>query len=127
MRARRTHDDPLSKAWPGPVGGSCAMDWFDREIVGYVVRWANGAMWDEDVYPMFGMNVDQLIRRFHQIISRSVLNLDQLGPTDRKLIGEASCLHEPTDGCDATNSPPHHHLVDVDVDVDAAGGDDRIC
>jgi RNA polymerase sigma-70 factor, ECF subfamily len=43
-------------------------------------------MWDEDVYPMFGMTVEQLVDRFHRIIDASVPGLDRLAKSDRELV-----------------------------------------
>ena len=38
-----------------------AMDWFDRKVLQYVLFWGPaGGMDDEDVFPEFGMRVDQL-------------------------------------------------------------------
>ena len=56
-----------------PVTGNdkrAAMDWFDRKVLHYVLFWAPaGGMDDEDVFPEFGMRVDQLNERFDSIIS----------------------------------------------------------
>ena len=47
-----------------------AMDWFDRKVLQYVLFWdPAGGMDDEDVFPEFGMRVDQLNERFNSIIS----------------------------------------------------------
>jgi RNA polymerase sigma-70 factor, ECF subfamily len=70
--------------YPGPL------DWFDREIVRYVLLWApHGQIWDEDVYPRFGMTVEQLIDRFHRIIDTSVPRLGRLAKFDRELLDKA--------------------------------------
>ena len=46
------------------------MDWFDRKVLLYVLFWASaGGMDDEDVFPEFGMRVDQLNERFNSIVS----------------------------------------------------------
>jgi RNA polymerase sigma-70 factor (ECF subfamily) len=66
------------------------LDWFDREVVRFVVVWAPYVeMWDEDVYPMFGMTVEQLVETFHRIIDASVPRLGRLGKSDRKLLDKA--------------------------------------
>jgi RNA polymerase sigma-70 factor, ECF subfamily len=69
------------------------LDWFDREIVRYVLLWLPyGEMWDEDVYPMFGMTAEQLVDRFHRIIATSVPRLDRLAKSDRALLDKARQL-----------------------------------
>ena len=76
-------------------GDTCAgqLDWFDREIVRYVLLWApHGEGRDEDVYPTFGMTVDQLIDRFHRIIETSVPRLGRLAKSDRELLDKARQL-----------------------------------
>jgi RNA polymerase sigma-70 factor, ECF subfamily len=74
---------------------TCAgqLDWFDREIVHYVLLWApHGEIWDEDVFPRFGMTVEQLIDRFHRIIDISVPRLGRLAKSDRELLDNARQL-----------------------------------
>jgi RNA polymerase sigma-70 factor (ECF subfamily) len=76
-------------------GGTCAdqLDWFDREIVRYVLLWApHGEGWDEDVYPTFGMTVEQLVDRFHRIIDTSVSLLGSLAKPDRELLDKGRQL-----------------------------------
>jgi RNA polymerase sigma-70 factor, ECF subfamily len=76
-------------------GDTCAgqLDWFDREIVRYVLLWApHGEVWDEDVYPTFGMTVEQLVDRFHRIIDTSVPGLGHLAKSDRELLDKARQL-----------------------------------
>ena len=88
-RAQRAPLHRLSESDP------CArqLDWFDREIVRYVLLWLpHGEMWDEDVYPMFGMTVEQLVDRFHRIIDASVPGLDRLAKSDRALLDKARQL-----------------------------------
>ena len=88
-RARRAPLHRLSESDPCPG----QLDWFDREIVDYVLRWVpHGEMWDEDVYPMFGMTVEQLVDRFHRIIDASVPGLDRLAKSDRALLDKARQL-----------------------------------
>jgi RNA polymerase sigma-70 factor (ECF subfamily) len=76
-------------------GDTCAgqLDSFDREIVRYVLQWVpHGEMWDEDVYPMFGMTVEQLVDRYHRIIDASVSLLGSLAKPDRELVDKARRL-----------------------------------
>jgi RNA polymerase sigma-70 factor (ECF subfamily) len=76
-------------------GDTCTgqLDWFDREIVHYVLLWApHGEVWDEDVYPTFGMTVEQLVDRFHRIIDTSVPGLGHLAKSDRELLDKARQL-----------------------------------
>jgi hypothetical protein len=76
-------------------GGTCdgQLDWFDREIVRYVLLWApHGEGRGEDVYPTFGMTVEQLIDRFHRIIDTSVPRLGRLAKPDRELLDKARQL-----------------------------------
>jgi RNA polymerase sigma-70 factor (ECF subfamily) len=76
-------------------GATCAdqLDWFDREIVRYVLLWApNGEGWGEDVYPTFGMTVEQLLERFHRIIDTSVPRWGRLAKSDRELLDKARQL-----------------------------------
>jgi RNA polymerase sigma-70 factor (ECF subfamily) len=76
-------------------GDTCAgqLDWFDREIVRYVLLWApHGEVWDEDVYPTFGMTVEQLVDRFRWIIATSVPRLGRLAKSDRELLDKARQL-----------------------------------
>ena len=49
-------------------------------------------MWDEDVYPTFGMTVKQLIDRFRWIIATSVPGLGRLAKCDRELLDSARQL-----------------------------------
>jgi RNA polymerase sigma-70 factor, ECF subfamily len=70
-------------------GETCAgqLDWFDREIVRYVLLWApHGEMWNEDVYPAFGMTVEQLVDRFRRIVVTSVPGMGRLAMSDRELL-----------------------------------------
>jgi RNA polymerase sigma-70 factor (ECF subfamily) len=69
------------------------LDWFDREILRYVLLWATyGEMWDEDAYPKFGMTVEQLVDRFHLIIAKSLPRISRLGNADRELLDKARHL-----------------------------------
>ena len=98
--ARQSPEDPpknMATAQPAPLhrlseSDPCArqLDWFDREIVRYVLLWLpHGEMWDEDVYPLFGMTAEQLVDRFHRIISTSVPRSDRLANPDRALLNKA--------------------------------------
>ena len=101
--ARQSPEDPpknMATAQPAPLhrlseSDPCArqLDWFDREIVRYVLLWLpHGEMWDEDVYPLFGMTAEQLVDRFHRIIATSVPRLDRLAKSDRALLDKARQL-----------------------------------
>jgi len=93
LAQRATPKHPPLHRWG--EGDTCAgqLDWFDREIVCYVLLWApHGEVWDEDVYPMFGMTVEQLVDRFHRIIDISVLRLGCLAKSDRELLDKARQL-----------------------------------
>jgi RNA polymerase sigma-70 factor, ECF subfamily len=84
---------PLHRLSEG--GGACAgqLDWFDREIVRYILLWAPyGEARYEDVYPTFGMTVEQLVDRFHRIIDTSVSPLGSLNTPDRELLDKARQL-----------------------------------
>ena len=88
----RAQDAPLHRL---SQGDTCVgqLDWFDREIVRYVLLWApEGEVWDEDVYPEFGMTVEQLVNRFHRIIDASVPGLGRLTKSDRDLVDKARQL-----------------------------------
>jgi RNA polymerase sigma-70 factor (ECF subfamily) len=92
MQPAMPKDAPLHRL---SEGDTCAgqLDWFDREIVRYVLQWVpHGEMWDEDVYPMFGMTVEQLVDRFHRIIDASVPGLGRLAKSDRELVDKARRL-----------------------------------
>jgi hypothetical protein len=64
------------------------MDGFDRDILKYMLLWGpHGALYDEDIYPEFGMNVQQFRRRFvHLVASYDLRHLD---PADRDLVESA--------------------------------------
>lgn len=69
------------------------LDQFDREIVRYVLLWApHGAGRDEDIYPLFGMTVEQLVDRFHRIIAASAPGMSRLAKSDRELLDNARRL-----------------------------------
>jgi hypothetical protein len=67
-----------------------AMDWFDRKVLHYVLFWAPaGGMDDEDVFPEFGMRVDQLSERFNSIISTLNGCSNKINDSDRDLLARA--------------------------------------
>jgi len=76
-----------------PVTGNnkrAAMDWFDRKVLHYVLFWAPaGGMDDEDVFPEFGMRVDQLNERFNSIISTLSGCSNNIDDGDRDLLARA--------------------------------------
>jgi RNA polymerase sigma-70 factor, ECF subfamily len=80
---------PLSGAEPC----ACRLDWFEREILRFVLVWApHGKLWDEDVFPMFGMRVDQLLDRSRSIVAALVPRLDHVAQSDRELLDSACHL-----------------------------------
>ena len=67
-----------------------AVDWFDRKVLQYVLFWAPaGGMDDEDVFPEFGMRVDQLNERFNSIVSTLRGCSSNIDATDRDLLVRA--------------------------------------
>lgn len=68
------------------------MDRFDRDILKYMLLWGpHGALDDEDLFPEFGMNVEQFRRRFvHLVASYDLRGLD---PADRDLVEGARDYH----------------------------------
>jgi hypothetical protein len=78
------------------------LDWFDRQIVQYVLLWAPyGTLYDEDIYPKFGMSARALIDRYARNVSTLILaaNVRELDETDRTLLADArrwrSVRHRP--------------------------------
>jgi hypothetical protein len=66
------------------------VDWFDRQILQYVLRWAPfGKPPEEDVYPNFGMNIYQLTDRFADIVKTMNSRKHQLDPNDTDLLAKA--------------------------------------
>jgi hypothetical protein len=64
------------------------MDGFDRDILKYMLLWGpHGALYDEDIYPEFGMNVQQFRRRFVHLVAS--YDLSDLDPADRDLVESA--------------------------------------
>lgn len=68
------------------------MDRFDRDILKYMLLWGpHDALDDEDLFPEFGMNVEQFRRRFvHVVESYELRGLD---PADRVLMEGARRYH----------------------------------
>ena len=60
-------------------------DRFDRDVLMHMLLWApHGALFDEDVFPAFGMSVRQFRRRFVQLVEfYERANLDH---ADRRLV-----------------------------------------
>jgi RNA polymerase sigma-70 factor (ECF subfamily) len=72
---------------------ACRLDWFEREILRFVLVWApHGKLWDEDVYPMFGMRAEQLVDRFRSIVAALVPRLDHVAQSGRELLDRACQL-----------------------------------
>jgi hypothetical protein len=72
------------------------MDWFDRRIVEYVLRWAPyGRLPDEDVFPEFGMTGHQLWVRFTAIVSNPTSRDGDLDELDRALVIRARAVAPP--------------------------------
>ena len=75
------------------TGNKRTMDWFDRKVLQYVLFWAPaGGMDNEDVFPEFGMNVDQLNERFDSIIS-TLSGCSIIDESDRDLLARARRHH----------------------------------
>ncbi len=67
------------------------MDWYDRRIVEFVVRWAPfGGPPDDDLLPRFGLTRRQFAERFQYIVSTKVEST--LADSDRDLLAEARNL-----------------------------------
>jgi RNA polymerase sigma-70 factor (ECF subfamily) len=49
-------------------------------------------VWDEDVHPVFGMTVEQLVDRFRRIIATFVPRLGCLAKSDRELLDKGHNL-----------------------------------
>jgi hypothetical protein len=64
------------------------VDQFDRDIVRHMLLWApHGVLYDEDIFPEFGMNVQQFRRRFARVV-RS-LDSSAVDDVDRNLLDDA--------------------------------------
>lgn len=64
---------------------SVGINRFDRDILTYMLLWdPHGDLEDEDLFPMFGMNVEQFRQRFAELVA----SYDQLvlHPADRDLV-----------------------------------------
>lgn len=69
---------------------------FERDILRHMVLWgSHGALYDEDIYPEFGMTVQQFRHRF----ARIVLSLSEspVDDTVRNLLDEARRYLEQTE------------------------------
>lgn len=69
---------------------------FERDILRHMVLWgSHGALYDEDIYPEFGMTVQQFRHRFARIVlSLSESPVDEF---DRNLLDEARRYLEQTE------------------------------
>jgi len=55
------------------------MDGFDRDILKYMLLWGpHDALYDEDIYPEFGMNVQQFRQRFVHLVASHELRISTL-------------------------------------------------
>lgn len=67
------------------------MDWYDRRIIEFVVRWAPfGGPPDDDLLPRFGLTRRQFAERFKYIVSAK--EEPTLADSDRELLAEARQL-----------------------------------
>ncbi|MBJ7337491.1 hypothetical protein [Mycolicibacterium sp.] len=65
--------------------GRSSLDRFDRDILKYMLLWApHGDLFDEDVFPEFGMTVGQFRQRFATLVS--TLESWNVDPEDRGLV-----------------------------------------
>ncbi|MCZ8379466.1 hypothetical protein O6P37_11375 [Mycobacterium sp. CPCC 205372] len=71
---------------------------FECDILRHMVLWGpHGALYDEDIYPGFGMTVQQFRRRFARIVLS--LNESPVDEPHRNLLDEAKCyLEQHTEG-----------------------------
>jgi hypothetical protein len=86
------------------------MDWFDRQIVQFIVWWAPfGGPSEEDTLPRFGLTPEQLARRFDRIVSKLSASEDRLGSDEAKLLAAVRRISPalcPTMSKDALESNP---------------------
>lgn len=67
------------------------MDWFDRMIVQYMLRWQPfGGPPEDEVLPRFGMSLPQLRRRFNRIVRRMEIQQESLRSEDLALLSAVS-------------------------------------
>ena len=86
------------------------MDWFDREVLQFVLWWKPfGRPHEEDVFPRFGMDVRQLADRFARIVAELDRCADQLDRADFDLLTRAR------DHLIAGRLPPARYRVDPAV------------
>jgi hypothetical protein len=68
------------------------MDRFDRDILNYMLMWdPHGGLFEEDLFPEFGMNVHQFRQRFAHLVGS--YDLRDLDPADRDLIESSRRYH----------------------------------
>lgn len=65
------------------------MNWFDRQIVQFVLQWAPfGGPPKDDVLPRFGLSPEQLGIRFRAIVSTWSAHVSTLTVSERELLTE---------------------------------------
>ena len=70
------------------------MDWFDRQILQYVLWWAPfGPPPDDDVFPKFGLDSCQLATRVTDILKDLTRREHQLNLADTALLARARSHH----------------------------------
>lgn len=63
------------------------MDWYDRQIMQYVLRWIPfGGPPDDEMLPRFGLTPGQFRNRFREIVSTLTRNQRTLDEADRELL-----------------------------------------
>jgi hypothetical protein len=71
------------------------MDWFDRHIIQYMLRWAPfGGPPDDDVLPRFGMTPVQLRRRFARVVAKMATQPDRLSVEEAALLAAVRGVDE---------------------------------
>lgn len=74
--------------WTVATGEMRRLDRFDRDIMRHMLLWApHGVLYDEDIFPEFGMNVQQFRRRFARIVWS--LDSSAVDDEDRSLLDDA--------------------------------------
>jgi hypothetical protein len=84
------------------------MDRFDRDILKYMLlSGPHGGLYDEDLYPEFGINVQQFRQRFVRLVAS--YDLRDLDHADRDLVKGARRYHRHCRtaglGADGTQGP----------------------
>jgi len=93
--ARQLIDRVIGEAAiPVPIAmpvGDLRLDWYDRRILEYVLRWApySGPPADE-AFVQFGLNPDELGRRFCAVVDAFARELESLERSDRELLDRAA-------------------------------------